>query len=215
MALEASHIRFALDVKDKYQVKNINKYVSGAIYPDSRYVTKIERHLTHPDDFLTWDILKLDDFKKGLHTHLLYDKSQWKVTMEKFPEIFTLGDASHGNERWIKHTALKILQDLDDVKKFNILEFLPCLDYTENLNDEDMNKLKEYNNIFQKMYSNPKEVNIDSSYKMWGEFGIGDELANKVKAAAEDYNNNPDAMKLIYQIYPDSLVKAESLLNNI
>jgi hypothetical protein len=135
--------------------------------------------------------------------------------MEKFPEIFTLGDASHGNERWIKHTALKILQDLDDVKKFNILEFLPCLDYTENLNDEDMNKLKEYNNIFQKMYSNPKEVNIDSSYKMWGEFGIGDELANKVKAAAEDYNNNPDAMKLIYQIYPDSLVKAESLLNNI
>ncbi len=205
MALEATHIRYALDVKNKYQVKDVQKYVSGAIYPDSRYITKIDRHLTHPEDFLEWDILKLDDFRKGWYAHLLYDKIQWKVTMEKFPEIFASNDTNQGGERWVKHTALKILQDIDDVKKYTIKDYLPYLDYVENLCGEDLQKLKAYNNIFQRMYINPEQVDINSCYEMWKEFGIGDELADKVKAAAESYNENPSAMKLLLQIYPETL----------
>ena len=65
MALEATHIRFALDLKDKYQVKDLEKYISGTIYPDSRYVSEIGRELTHPKDYLDWDIFAVDDFKKG------------------------------------------------------------------------------------------------------------------------------------------------------
>jgi len=207
MALEATHLRFALDIKDKYQVQDVRKYVSGAIYPDSRYITKIDRHLTHPEDFMDWDVLKLDDFRKGWFVHLLYDKIQWKVTMDKFPEIFASNDTSQGGERWVKHTALKILQDIDDVTKFDITKYLPDLDYVENLCGEDIQKLKAYNNIFQRMYANPKQVNIDSCYEMWKEFGIGDELADKVKATAEQYSKDPKAMGLLYQIYPETLLK--------
>lgn len=52
MALEASHIRFALDLKDKYSIQDVQKLVSGTVYPDSRYATKIDRQLTHPQDFM-------------------------------------------------------------------------------------------------------------------------------------------------------------------
>lgn len=41
MALEGTHIRFALDVGDKYNIKDLGKYISGTLYPDSRYITGI------------------------------------------------------------------------------------------------------------------------------------------------------------------------------
>src|SRR5690242_13526073 len=132
MALEATHIRYALDVKDKYEVRDIEKYVSGAIYPDSRYITKIDRHLTHPEDFMSWDVLELEDFRKGWYVHLLYDAIQGKVFRIKFPEIVATDILAHGDEQWIKRTALKVLQDLDDVKNFDIVTYLPYLDYVEN-----------------------------------------------------------------------------------
>jgi hypothetical protein len=48
MALEATHIRFALDLKDTYGVNDVHAFVSGAVYPDSRYVMGIDRIATHP-----------------------------------------------------------------------------------------------------------------------------------------------------------------------
>ena len=51
MALEATHMRFALDLKNKYQVRNIKKYIVGTIYPDSRYLSGIDRTLTHSENF--------------------------------------------------------------------------------------------------------------------------------------------------------------------
>ena len=38
MALEATHIRFAYDLKEKYKITDLEKYISGLIYPDSRYI---------------------------------------------------------------------------------------------------------------------------------------------------------------------------------
>ena len=52
MGLEATHIRFALDLKEDLDAKDLNKYLSGAIYPDSRHVTKLERKVTHNFDLV-------------------------------------------------------------------------------------------------------------------------------------------------------------------
>jgi hypothetical protein len=41
MALEASHIRFALDLKEKFKVNNVQKYVYGTTYPDTRVLTRM------------------------------------------------------------------------------------------------------------------------------------------------------------------------------
>lgn len=166
MALEATHIRFALDLKDKFQVKDLAKYISGTIYPDSRYVSEIDRELTHPKDYMDWDIFKVDDFKKGWLVHLLCDRIQSLITKDKFPEIFIGEFLGSGSERWINHTALKILQDLNDVKKYDITKYLPCLDYVNNPNGENIAKVKQYNQIFQQMYQDPGKVTILDSYEM-------------------------------------------------
>ena len=209
MALEATHIRFALDLKDKYQVKDLEKYVSGTIYPDSRYVSEIGRELTHPKDHMDWDIFKVDDFKKGWLVHLLCDKIQYLVTKEKFPEIFEGQDASAGNERWIGHTALKILQDIDDVQKFDITKYLPYLDYVANPNGEDIAKVKQYNQIFQRVYKDPGKVPIEDYYEMWKELGIGDELATKVRNKTEKFQKDPKTMELIRPIYSEMLSRVQ------
>lgn len=207
MALEATHIRFALDLKDKYGVQNVERYVSGAIYPDSRYVTEVDRLATHPENYMEWDMKRIDDFRKGWFAHLLADHIQWDITKEFLPQVFE-GTQGQGSERWVKHTAIKILQDLDDVKKFDIKQYLPFLSHIENPNGEDIEILKKYYDIFPKMYADPNAVNIDSCYEMWKEFGIGDELAKKMKLQAEEYGCDKAVMDAVVKIYPEMLKRA-------
>ena len=207
MALEATHIRFALDLKDKYGVQNVERYVAGAIYPDSRYVTEVDRLATHPEDYMEWDMNRINDFRKGWFAHLLADNIQWDITKEFLPQVFD-GSQGQGGERWIKHTAIKILQDLDDVRKFDIKQYLPFLLHVENPNGEDIKTVERYNQIFPKMYADPEKVNVDSCYEMWKEFGIDDELAMKVKLQAEEYSRDNTVMDAVVKIYPEMLKRA-------
>ena len=184
MALEASHIRFALDIKDKLEVTDLKKYIPGIIYPDSRYVTKIDRELTHPQDLLDNHYSHLDDFNKGCYAHLLYDDILRNYTKQTLSDMFTDIDSSQdsGRELWIRMTALKILQDNDDIKKYDIAAFLPYLDYVENLNGEDRDLLVKYNQYFQKLYAIPQQVSLEKYYDMWRFLGIGEDLGKKTAA---------------------------------
>lgn len=208
MALEASHIRFALDLKDTYNVSDIRKYISGTMYPDSRYVTGIDRRFTHPEDFLDYDFFTLDDFKKGWFVHVLCDKVQGEVRKGKFPEISEL-EKGQGTARWVAETALKILQDFDDVKKFDIGSCLEYLNYVENPNGESKEKLLESNGIIQRVYANPSGPSIDSYYEMWREFGIGDELVGQVKEKTEEFQKDGRVMNLVLQMYDEMLLRLE------
>lgn len=209
MALEATHMRFALDLKDKYQVKDLNKYISGAIYPDSRYITKIDRKLTHPIDYMDWDILSLDDFKKGWFTHLLCDKVSWQVIKVNRPEIFE-GETGPGSPVWIRHTALKVLQDMNDAQRFDISACLPCLDYVENPNGEDLAQLKQYNHKFQEVYKFPDELKIGPPISSMP-FDISGELIAKVAQQAMDYKEDESIMDLMTNIYDEMLNRAISI----
>ena len=211
MALEATHIRFALDLKDKYQVRDIKRYVSGSIYPDSRYVTKIDRVLTHPEDFLNEGFTKNDDFRKGWQAHLLCDKVQSKVTIELLPSAFE-GQMGQGGVVWIKITALKILQDLDDVKQFPITEYLECLDYTENAKGEELDKIKKYYYSIKNLYQNPSSLSLDSYKELLKLYGISDDLALKVKNQAEFYARDENNMQTVLRIYPEIIVRSNNIL---
>lgn len=209
MALEATHLRFALELKNKYQVKDIKKYVSGVVYPDSRYITGIDRLLTHPIDYLDWHWDTADDFKKGWFVHLLTDKIQYDVTKEKLPQIFD-GNTGQGSDVWINHSAVKILLDLADVKKFKIKQYLPYLSYLENPNGEDLKILEKYNQIFVKMYANPEKINVDTSCEMWKDFGVSSDLVEKVRSKVLEYSKNATIMQAISEIYQDMLNKLNS-----
>jgi len=207
MALEASHIRFALDIKERLEVRDIKKYVSGVIYPDSRYVTKIDRELTHPQELLDNHYLHLDDFNKGCYAHLLYDKILRDYTKETLSKMFLDVESFQdpGQELWIRLTALKILQDIDDVKKYDISAYLPYLDHVENLNGENVDVLLRYNKYFQKMYTMPQQVSIKNYYEMWKFLGIGLDLAKKVKTQTEAYQKNSIIQEFIKTVYRQTL----------
>lgn len=207
MALEASHIRFALDIKDKLEVTDLKKYISGIIYPDSRYVTKIDRELTHPQDLLDNHYSHLDDFNKGCYAHLLYDDILRNYTKQTLSDIFTDIDSLQdpGRELWIRLTALKILQDIDDIKKYAITSYLPHLDYIENINGENRDILIRYNQYFQTMYAKPQQVSFESYYEMWLFLGIGKDLVKRLRVQTEAYNKNAKIKDFLKTVYEQTL----------
>jgi hypothetical protein len=201
MALEGTHVRFALEIKDKYQVKDLARYVSGAIYPDSRYFVGIDRVLTHPRDFMDWDVLKLDDFRKGWYAHLLYDKIQYRVMIHDIPAVLEMG--SEGLEHWYRISAIKNLQDIDDVQKFDLKSYLHYLDYVENPNGEDLEALRKYNRNFQQAYLNPPS--IDNTVQMWQDLGVSKERSDKIREWTIRYSEDEQIMKAVKNLYAETL----------
>lgn len=203
MALEGTHIRFALDVKNALGVKNIQKYISGTIYPDSRYVTKIDRNLTHKKEFRSNDFCVNDDFKKGWLAHLVCDKAQYYAMLELFDDLLSLTDPEikHGNDNWVLRTAIKILQDIEDVKNFNISDYLKHLQYIENPNNENLEDLKRYNQIFISLYKQAPDITVDDLKEMWLIFGIDENLAGQVKEKAYQLQGLSDIIDRLNKMY--------------
>lgn len=210
MALEATHLCFANELKDRFCVTNKNTYFTGAIYPDSRYLTQTKRTLTHPKDYLSWDLDRMDDFRKGWFTHLLCDKLHGEILKEWFPDIF-VGDTVPRGEVWMRHTALKILRDIDDVKKFDIVDVLPCLDVVGNPNGENMERMKQYNRIIQKLYAHPATVNVESGFQFWVQLGIGNELALKIIQQAEVFSRDRQLLLNLERVFTEMVFRTKRL----
>jgi hypothetical protein len=168
MALEASHIRFALDIKDRLGVQDIDAYVSGSIYPDSQYITGAGKLATHPKEYQNDRIFFSSDFRKGWFAHLLCDTAQQQCMKEMLPKTFNGTD----QESWEKRTAIRILQDIDDAKRFDLAKYLLCLRYIETPNGEDPEKMHEYNDIFPDMYADLSRLDTAAESRMWERFGI-------------------------------------------
>ena len=129
MALEATHMQFALDLKDEYQVIDLEKYIVGSIYPDSRYVTGIDRTLTHGEWILA-DDFTVDDFHKGWQVHQLADNIQTEIIKDYFPKlvpVFAKEDKMIKDE-WTMFSAIKIIQDMNDLQKFDLQQSVKYLE---------------------------------------------------------------------------------------
>jgi len=207
MALEASHIRFALDLKDAYGVSDIDAFVAGSIYPDSRYVSGIGRMETHPDDYLDDSVFNSSDFKKGWHAHLLCDTVQGACMKELLPTVKT----GEGEESWIERTAIKILQDIEDAKKFDLAAHLP-LRHAENPNGEPIEKINEYHAIFPSMYRDPQSVSVEDAHDMWLKFGVPEETVVKVRDTVERFSKDLDIVAGVSKLYDTMLLRARELL---
>lgn len=200
MALECTHIRFSTDVKDKFEVKNLEKYIAGTIYPDSRYVSGIDRKLTHDENFLKQSFYKDDDFKKGWAVHLICDEIQRDIIKQTFPELLDKPGLDK-TEIWIIRAAIKILQDINDFNEFNIQDYLKYLEYVETPNSERVDQMKEYNKIFIDMYKDKEAMTIKDDFDMWVKLLIPEELAMKVKNKAEEFEGNKEYMEKIRGLY--------------
>lgn len=206
MALEATHIRFALDLKDKFKVQDLNKYLSGTIYPDSRFYTKIERHLTHNLDFTKEKFYQDDDFKKGWAVHIICDYAQGEIFDKLFPELFVglESEVHHGNKIWIVRTSLKILQDIIDANQIKIKNYIKYLDYINNPNNEDLAKIREYYQMLIRHFDT-KNFGIEDEFKISAMFGSDDKFQDKIKSKTHELAQNPIVMQKVKMIYQMSM----------
>jgi hypothetical protein len=217
MAMEATHIRFALDIAAILKPSDVKAYVAGSVYPDSRYVSGVDRLATHPKDYEHDAAFKSSDFRKGWYSHLLCDDIQWKVMADTLPIVIE-GSAGQGGESWVKRTAVKVLQDMDDVRKFDLGSHLPALDYFEAPNGEDEEVLRSYYLMLRDSYESTPEITVIDEMNVWDNFNIGDELLAKVTETVKEYENDAKIMEVIHTIYGTMLVAAKThskVLENI
>jgi len=207
MALEGTHIRFALTLKDQYEVKDLNKFLAGTIYPDSRYVTKIKRTLTHDKKFLKKEFYRNNDFKKGWMLHLVYDQTQSCALLKFFPCLFKKPEQkiSFDNERWITETALKILQDISDIKEFDINNYINYLDLRCSPNNENIALIIQYNKIMIDLYSKAPNLDLNDYIKMWEKLGIDKNVSKILKTKIQIFQNNPEILSQVNQLYEETL----------
>lgn len=203
MALEATHICFAIDIKDRFQIKDIAKYIQGTIYPDSRYVSGISRELTHGKEFLKKEF-GTNDFKIGWQVHLLCDKIQRRIFQQNIPGFNKLQHEGYEENQWINFTAAKIIADMDIVQSSDIQSMLNYLNSELCPNNEDVLSIQKYNEIMIDLYSDKKVPSIEDYMKMWGQFGINDELGQRVSDKTNQFMNN-EFQEIIWSCYDKML----------
>ncbi len=186
-------------------MQNIDAYVSGSIYPDSRYVTEVDRVATHPKEYRDDPMFRTNDFNKGWFAHLLADDAQFECMQTMLPQT-SIGT---GEESWLKRSAIKILQDIQDAKKFDLKNYLPCLKYIETPNGETIDKMHEYQDIFPAMYADIPMLAISDAEEMWKKFGVGEEIALKMRTIAEGYARDELVMTKVRSLY-DAMLSASN-----
>ena len=212
MSLEATHIRFALDLQDRYKIKDIEKYISGAIYPDSRYISGIGRELTHDDRFLLPDFAD-NDFNAGWQTHKICDLVYNAVRKKLFIDVFPVGYEPYYEYEWIVATAMKIIQDREDMQSFDIKKYLKCLEYAYNPNGEDIGSIENYNKIMVDLYKNKKITTVEEYIKMWLVLGPEAGLCEQVRAKTEEFLKDPAMLNRIKSVYGEMISSYQDIID--
>jgi len=167
MALAATHMRLALDMADKYPVKSLSKFISGTIYPDSRWITGIDRSLTHGGRFLQKNFPK-SDFTYGWHIHCLCDHIQAQLYADLFPDI----PALDRQQRWILLSAAKVIQDRHDMLQFDLQGSIDLLNYAENPAGEDIQMVKKFNMLIRETYKGRDKEFPPDYFRLWTGVGL-------------------------------------------
>ncbi len=107
MSFAATHVLCALALQRSLGITNTQEYLSGAVYPDSRYVTLIERSFTHTLFDLT---PSHPDFERGWHTHLRCDALMGPGYL--LGSSYRARDIAPFNDAFIHISAMKLVEDL-------------------------------------------------------------------------------------------------------
>lgn len=211
MALPATHIQFALDHKEQMDVQNLSAYLSGTIYPDSRYITKVPREMTHNDSLIDPAFYMQSDFKKGWALHFLCDRVQHDAFYKRFPQEFIHLPIEVGSEEWIAKTALKVLQDLAIVATSECLEYLSCLSVIEQPNNELKTSLERFNEMIISLYSHPT-MTVDSYTSFFKDMGASVELTARVRNKMVELSERIEDPSLMLDMYKDMNESVQKIL---
>jgi hypothetical protein len=201
MPLEATHIRFALDLQNKYKIKDLGRYLAGTIYPDSHYFTGIDRELVHSNRFLLPEFAT-DDFNMGWQVHQICDLVFDTIVKKRlFSNLFSINHYLYNEQNWIILTALKAIQDMNDVQLFDIQKYLELIQYAYNPNGEDIAGVDNYNKIVINRYKNKTFITVEENIDVLLKLGVKFSLCEQIRVKTEEFLQNQkllDSIKLIY-----------------
>lgn len=190
----------------------MEKYVSGVVYPDTRYLSGLARRLTHDLDYFAGR-KSLTDFEKGWLSHIIGDKIFKEVTEERFADLVLFEEFE---ERWPVINAIKIIQDIEDFQRFDIQSVLHYLDYYELHFHEDERRVIEYNHVIRRLYEGKQKLTVEDCLSLWEELGMEPpEIKRLKKKVIEFYEeeelvekingNFGEGMELYHEKYKESV----------
>jgi hypothetical protein len=197
MAMAAEHIRFAKDLAEPLKIKDFQAYYAGALYPDTRYMTKIDRALTHASP-APQDPFKegLSDFEKGWGTHILYDQVGGDMLKAIVKES--------GEEFWVAMTAAKIIEDMKAVEVLKEkIAVVNDLAYTAPLRDEPLEELNSYLEGVRQLYKSEPGL---KEYTVFAKaLGIPEEIIEQIFALIEKFTSDERVRTSILGLHEKTL----------
>ena len=167
MALPATHIRFAIAIADRLDVSDERAYLSGTLYPDSRWLTGIDRKRTHDRRFLEPDFPS-DDFTLGWQAHCQCDRIQGDIHAGLLDGL----SGMTSDDRWVRISAAKVVQDMNDAAEGDLDAHLPMLTHSRNPNEESGEDVAAYLNLVRWAYRRHATLRWSDYVGLWNGVGL-------------------------------------------
>ncbi len=201
MAMEATHIRFARDLAEHLDVQNLNDYFAGAVYPDSRYVTGLERDETHSQSSDPFDS-RLSDFQKGWATHLLYDELAGGRQRSLIPAELQEGERQ--NEWWVFFSAIKLIED---IQSYEALSEQTAIFQTLSIKGppmgEDAKLLQKYYKAQATLYA--RKPNAAAYRDLFKTMGLDTSMADAMERSVTRIRKDQEMIDAIQTTYDSTL----------
>ncbi len=187
-------------MKDYFKPKNLQEYFSGAVYPDSRYFSGLDRKKTHNENFWPEEFWRGDDFKKGWASHCISDRA-YTIGMKK---IFPAWVDLNNNLVKIENTAVKILGDIFSFDDPEIKKIIDLIENISGFNNESQEVMKDHLQTMKYCYKKSGKGEI-SDYSKAMRKTLGEEMAEKVISKAEFFNEDNELLKAIKNFFQEGI----------
>ena len=201
MAMEATHVLFARDLQKNLSIEDASAFFAGCIYPDSRYVTRISRDLTHGADTPQNPFANgLSDFEKGWGTHFLYDHLEGRRMRE-----LLAGDPDSSREALITMTAMKLLEDQQSYDRLGdeAGHIFKTMRVDTSPKGEDVSAIRAYFEMNTELYA--KRPELDDYRRFFQRFIPSPEYGEQVIREAQRLSDQQEMKREILAIYDRSL----------
>lgn len=202
MALFATHIRFAMDLIDngRYSPGDHGQYLSGTTYPDSRWLSKIDRNLTHVNS-IPDNTEVSDDFKLGWLVHCQYDQIQNELQQP----LYIRSDNSAFSE-WTFNSALKVIQDMNDVKFISNMDLEQTINFINNPFQEDISAIENFFQLVIEVYNLRSVINLSDYTYLWLSVGLSPDRTEDLIEQIKRLLKNEALVKKIHNLYEQTVL---------
>jgi hypothetical protein len=176
MALPATHIRFAAAIAERMVVSDMGAYLSGTLYPDSRWVTGIDRQVTHGRQCLDPGFSS-DDFTTGWHVHCLCDRIQGDIHTGLLDDLSKMSP----DARWIRMAAAKIVQDMNDAAREDLDARLSLVTHSRTPNGESSEAVAAYFGAVRRAYRRSENLDWSDYARLWTDVGLDRQRISRIE----------------------------------